>query len=141
LAAYERRWAQVIAEALLPVDAVAGPLAGALDDTIDVGARYDEECARSPWHAALLLRGVLWLVWLAPVWLLRRPKSFGALPAGERVALLERILAHRRYPVRMAAMLLKLTICTVLLGDEHTLAQLGAYRLSPPAERVRRSAS
>jgi hypothetical protein len=124
---FERGWAATIARGLVP----AGTLDGALDG-IDLGARYAEECALSPWYAALLFRSSLWLTWLAPLWMLGRPRSFGGLDAEAQVAMLERLLKHRVYTVRMAGMFLKLAICTLLLGDESTLAQIGAYRLAPP---------
>jgi hypothetical protein len=125
---FERRWAAVVARALVP----AGALGGALDQ-IDLGKRYADECAVSPWHAAIVFRASLWLTWLAPVWMLARPRTFGGLDADAQVALLEKLLKHRRYLVRMASMMLKIAICSLLLGDESTLAQLGAYRLPPPA--------
>jgi hypothetical protein len=133
---FERRWAGVIAQALVPADALDGAT-----DGIDFGARYDDECARSPWHAALLMRASLWLTWLAPVWLYGRAHTFGSLEPRSRVAVLERLLGDHRYTVRMTAMFLKLIVCTLLLGDPATLAQLGAYRLTPPSALTRRSAS
>jgi len=136
LQSFERRWAVTIAGALLPASALDGALGG-----IDAGARFDDECARSPWHGALLLRASLWLTWLAPLWLLGRLHTFGSLDEAARVALLERLLKHERYTVRMVAMFLKLMTCTLLLGDIDTLAQLGAYRLLPPSSLPRRSAA
>ena len=127
LSSFERRWAATIARALVPADALGGTLAG-----IDLGRRYAEECALSPWHAAIVFRASLWLTWLAPLWMRSHARTFGGLDGDARVALLERILKHRRYLVRMAGMFLKLSICSLLLGDESTLAQLGAYRLAPP---------
>jgi hypothetical protein len=128
LFAFERRWAATIGHALVP----PGALAGALDN-VDVGARYAEECAISPWYAALAFRASLWLTWLAPVWMLGRMRSFGGVDADTRVVVLERLLKHRRYELRMAALFLKLAICGMLLGDAPTLAQLGAYKLRKSA--------
>lgn len=128
LFAFERRWAAAIGRALVP----AGALGGALDG-IDLGARYAEECAISPWYAALAFRASLWLTWLGPVWLLGRARLFGGADEATRVVVLERLLGHRVYFVRMAALFLKLAMCTLLLGDTATLAQLGAYRLRSSA--------
>jgi hypothetical protein len=125
LAEHERRWAATIARALIPPGAMRGRLEG-----IDVAERYDAECARSPWHAALLMRGVLYLTWLSPLFAYGRLRTFGSLDAIGQASLLERLLYSNRYPVRMAAMFLKLTICTLVLGDEPTLKQIGAYRLN-----------
>jgi hypothetical protein len=124
---FERRWVQTIARALVPPDALDGAL-----DGIDVGARYDEELRSSPWTAALVLRLAVWATWLSPMWLRARPQTFGGLDEAARVALLERLLKHRVYPVRMMMMVLKLTLCQLLLGDTATLAQLGAYDLPRP---------
>ncbi len=88
-----------------------------------------------------LFRASLWLTWLAPLWLLGRVRTFGGLDGATRVALLERLLKHPRYTVRMTGLFLKLAICTLLLGDEATLAGLGAYRLPPPMTLGKRSAS
>ena len=128
LAPFERRWAATIARALVP----EGALSGALDQ-IDVGARYAEECAVSPWYAALAFRASLWLTWLAPLWMLGRLRPFTGVDGETRVVILERLLKHQRYVLRMAALFLKLAICGMLLGDVPTLAQLGAYRLRKPA--------
>jgi len=139
LANFERRWAATIGHALVPPDALAG--AGIDLGPIDLGARYAEECAISPWYAALAFRASLWLTWLAPVWLFGRPRTFGGVDDETRVAVLERILKHRRYVVRMSALFLKLAICGMLFGDAPTLAQFGAYRLPPPVPLGKRSAS
>ena len=125
LAAHERRWVAVIARALIPPGALGGNL-----DAIDVGGRYEEECAHSPFSAALLMRAALYLAWLAPVFVYGRLRTFGSLDAIGQASLLDRLLKSNRYAVRMAAMFLKLTICTLVLGDERTLRHIGAYRLS-----------
>ena len=124
---FERRWASAIGRALVPSDALAG--SGIDLGRIDVGARYAEECAISPWYAALAFRASLWLTWLAPLWLLGRAHTFAGVDGDTRVLVLERLLKHERYMVRMAALFLKLAILGMLLGDEPTLAQIGAYRL------------
>ncbi len=130
---FERDWAQTIGRALVP----AGVLDGATDG-IDLGARYAEECAVSPWYAALVFRASLWLTWLAPVWLTGRLRTFGGVDGETRVAILERLLKHRAYTVRMAALVLKLAVASLLFGDEATLARLGAYKLTAPAQLTRK---
>ncbi len=131
LFAFERRWAATIGHALVPPDAP-----GVADfhlERIDIGARYADECALSPWYVALIFRASLWLTWLAPLWLLGRLHTFAGVDGETRVVVLERLLKHRRYTVRMAGLFLKLTMCGLLLGDEPTLAQIGAYKLSRTA--------
>ena len=128
---FERRWAATIARALVPAGALAG--SGVDLEAIDVGARYAEECAISPWYAALAFRASLWLTWLAPLWLLGRLHTFAGVDGETRVVVLERLLKHKRYFVRMAGLFLKLAICGLLLGDEPTLAGIGAYKLRKSA--------
>ena len=128
---FERRWAATIARALVPEGALAG--SGVDLGAIDVGARYAEECAISPWYAALAFRASLWLTWLAPLWLLGRLRTFAGVDGETRVVVLERLLKHKRYFVRMAGLFLKLAICGLLLGDEPTLAGIGAYKLRKSA--------
>ena len=130
---FEERWAGLIGHALVPKGALGGTL-----DAIDIGKRYADECAISPWYAALAFRASLWLTWLAPVWLMLRPRTFGGVDGETQVAILERLLKHRIYFVRMAALFFKLAVCTLLLGDEETLAGLGAYKLTPPAALKRK---
>lgn len=125
LATHERRWVDVIAGALIPPGALSGRLTG-----IDVAARYDAECARSPFGPALLMRAALYIVWLAPIFAYGRLRTFASLDPIGQASLLERLLGSRRYAIRMAATFLKLTICTLVLGDEPTLKQIGAYKLT-----------
>jgi len=130
---FEVGWADRIGRALVP----RGALDGEVDD-IDIGARYAEECAISPWYAALAFRASLWLTWLSPLWLMAQPRSFGSVDEQTQIAILERLLKHRVYFVRMAALFFKLAVCTLLLGDEATLASLGAYKLVPRAKLARK---
>jgi hypothetical protein len=139
MAPFEIDWARGIARALVPPNELSGVLAGAFDD-IDAGQRYADECAASPWHAALLLRASLWLTWLAPVWLYGRLATFGGLDGERQTELLERLLSHKLYLVRTTGMFLKLIICQVLLCDQPTQARLGAYDLVQQP-LARRSAS
>jgi len=130
MAAFEIEWARVLGRALVPAEAL-GPGLQRTVARVDVGERYAAECATSPWHVGLLLRASLWLTWLAPLWLYGRLCTFGGLDARAQAAVLHRLLLHKQYLVRTTATFLKLTLCQVLLGDEETLAELGAYQLQP----------
>jgi hypothetical protein len=127
---FELDWVRTITRALLPPHVLGGAL-----DGLDAAPAFDRDMARSPWFAALGLRLSLWLTWLAPVWLLGHAQTFGAVDAATQIEILERLFKHSSYVVRMAAMLLKLTLCTVALGDERVLRQLGAYDLARAAAR------
>jgi hypothetical protein len=124
---FELRWARVAGRSLVP----PGTLAGAVD-AIDLPARLEREMMLSPWEVALAMRFSLWLLWLSPIFFLARPATFGGVDDETRVALFERLFKSRLYVIRMAAMLLKLTLCTLILGDERVLAELGAYDLQQP---------
>jgi hypothetical protein len=126
---FEQRWAREIGRALLPL----GMLGGSVDD-VDIGERWADECRRSRWDAALLLHVSLWLAWLAPLWMGRALRTFGGLDKNARVEVLEALLKSPRYLIRMAALFLKLTACSLVLGDERALKQLGAYDYDRPVQ-------
>lgn len=66
--------------------------------------------------AGLGLRFALWMVALAPVWLLGRFTTFSKLARAERTEVLSRLLRHTSLTVRELALLLKLTAAFALLG-------------------------
>src|SRR5205823_5104292 len=111
-------WAGVIGEAFFAV-----PCA-------DMGPGLARILLKSPWWAALFVRLALWLVYVSPVWMRGRPRSFAALAEEEREGLLEDLLLHRVYVVREAAAILKLFLCMVALGNQQALSRIGAYDLS-----------
>jgi hypothetical protein len=128
---FEVRWARVVGRAVVP----CGVLGGAVDD-LDAGALFREDCALSPAAATLGMRAALWLTWFAPLWMSFRFRTFGGLDAPAQVALLERLLKAKSYIIRMAVTLLKITFCSLLLGDKRVLQAWNAYdldRLPAPA--------
>jgi hypothetical protein len=130
LFSWERRWAGTIARALLPSSCLGGQTSGR-----DAAALIAVEVSHGPWFDTLLVRAGLWLIWLSPLWHLLRFRTFGGLLPEAREALLERLLHHRRYSIRQIVNYMKMLVCMVILGDEPTLANLGAYRPKlPPAE-------
>ena len=128
LTSFELRRAALIARTFIP----KGVLAGTTDD-LDAAALLREDDTHSPWHASLLLRAAVWMVWLSPLWTFMGLRTFGGLGEEARAALLDRLLHHDAYPVRQAVMYLKLCTCNVLLGSERVLAHLGAYKPGKPA--------
>jgi hypothetical protein len=136
LTTFELRRAALIARTFIP----KGVLAGTTDD-LDAAALLREDDTHSPWHASLLLRGAVWLVWLSPLWTFTGLRTFGGLAEEARADLLGRLLHHDAYPVRQAVMYLKLCACNVLLGSERVLAHLGAYRLGKPAPQAANAAA
>ena len=117
----------MIARTFVPLGSLAGTT-----DVLDAGPLLAEDDSHSPWHASLLLRAAIWLVWLAPLWTLRALRFFGGLGEDDRALLLEELLHHRAYPVRQAVNYLKLVSCSVTLGSLQVLKHLEAYRLAGP---------
>ena len=115
---FEVDWAERIGRALVPRGALGG-----IADGVDIGARYAEECAISPVVRGLRLPCVLVAdVAGAAVDARAAAHGFGGVDGETQVAVLERLLKHRVYTVRMAALFLKLAVCGMVLGDEPTLA-------------------
>ena len=123
----EQRWGAIIARTFVPLGSLAGST-----DALDAGPLLAEDDRHGPWHASLLLRAAIWLVWLAPLWTFRSPRSFGGLGEEDRALLLESLLHHRSYPVRQSLNYLKLVSCSVTLGSLRVLEHLQAYRLAGP---------
>jgi len=82
--------------------------------------------------AALGLRLSVWLVALAPIWLLGRCVTFSKLALREQSELLGRLLRHRSLGVRELVMLLKLTAAIALLGTPSVRARSGYDSVAKP---------
>jgi hypothetical protein len=75
--------------------------------------------------AALGLRVAIWMVALAPLWLLGRLNTFSKLALRDRTDLLGRLLSHHSFVVRELTLLLKLTAAMALLGTASVRARSG----------------
>jgi hypothetical protein len=116
---WEQSWAIEVLEAFAPSardtaqsDAGLAPREG----EVDYLRAYRRMHAGSTPLAALGLRFALWMVALAPIWLLGRLITFSELARAERTELLSRLLRHTSLVVRELALLLKLTAAIALLG-------------------------
>jgi hypothetical protein len=100
----ERNWARCVLGAMFPSGAHPR-VPGA--DVVDGGAVLDEVCRTVPARVALGLRAAVWMVALAPLFVLFRLRTLPALeaPARERVVLA--LLSSRLYFVRQLTLLLK----------------------------------
>jgi len=87
--------------------------------------------------AGLGLRLALWMVALAPVWLLGRFVTFTQLARAERTELLSRLLRHTSLTVRELALLLKLTAAFALLGTPSVRERSGYDKPQVAASVVR----
>ena len=91
--------------------AATGALVAESVDAAHVKRFLGELAARAPWHVSWGLRALLWLVWLAPLLLALRLKTFLSIDEPGRVALWQRALRHERYVVRQLALVVKAIAC------------------------------
>lgn len=122
----EARWAEVIGRGFAP----QGIVLGGIVDGAPIGEGMRDEARQSPWYFAIGLRAAILMVWLAPIWRRGRLRTFGGLAPEEQVALLELLMKSRVYFIRLALMLLKLTVCMILVGEERALRRVGAYHMT-----------
>jgi hypothetical protein len=121
---FERRWVLAIFEAVLPSGEAELPLGA---DQAPLGRFLDDFLARAPLTAVLGLRASLWLLMLAPPFVLGRARTFLGLSPPERVALLDRLRCSEVYLVRESAMLFKIVGCLGLCGLAPLQQRLGIF--------------
>lgn len=101
---FELAWADAAFDAIFPSPpASPEPPSRALVHGIaqmKPGAFLDATLSAAPLEASLGLRVTLWMIALAPLFVLRRFATIASLDASERERLLERLLASRIYAVR-----------------------------------------
>jgi len=121
---FERRWLVRVFEAVLPPG----------DPTLALGAAQapmgnfvDDFLARAPLPAVLGLRAGLWLVMLAPLLVLGRPRTFLGLSPADRFALLDRLRKSDLYLVRESATLFKIVACLGFCGLPPIQQRIGIY--------------
>jgi hypothetical protein len=125
---FERRWLVAVFETVLPAGEAALPL-GAADAPL--GRFVDDFLARAPLTAVLGLRGALWLIMLAPLVMLGRPRTFLGLPPADRIALLERLRRSDHYLVRESAVLFKIVGGLGFCGLAAVQQHLGIHPTDP----------
>lgn len=121
---FERRWVVAIFETVLPAGERALPL-GAADAPL--GRFLDDFLARAPLMAVLGLRASLWLLMLAPLFVLRRPRTLLGLSRPDRLAVLERLRRSDVYLVRESALLFKIVGCLGFCGLAPVQQRLGIF--------------
>ena len=111
---FERRWRDDLCAAALPgYEAVASE---------QFWRRFHATAAPT---FRLGLRASVWALTLAPLLRLRRPRTFGHLPAAERDATLVRSVEHRSRLVRDLAGALRLAVCMAYFADPDVRARAG----------------
>jgi hypothetical protein len=103
LLAVERRWAHAAFETIFP-----GSDGGFVSiEQMDVDGFLHEVCARVPLKAAVGLKLAVWIVALAPLFVLGRLATIRSLAKAEREMVLARLLASKTYAIRQLVFILK----------------------------------
>ena len=103
LSSIERRWAHAAFETIFP-----GTEGGFVSiERMDLDGYLRELCTRVPFKAALGLRVGIWIVALAPLFLLGRLATIVSLAKADREAIVARLLASKAYVVRQLVFVLK----------------------------------
>jgi hypothetical protein len=132
LLGFERRWLLVIFDTVAPKGAVQGS-AGVVH--APMGAFIDDLIANAPAHFLLGIRACLWVVMLAPLFVLRQPRTFLGLTMSDRLELLERLGRSSIYVVREMPLLFKTIACLGLCGLPDVQSGVGIHPTdtTPPA--------
>jgi hypothetical protein len=104
---FERVWARAALDAIYPSAASKDLPVGI--SAFDVDSFFDDLFLRLPLVTALGLRAAIWMVALAPLFVLHRLSTIARLGSGDRNLLILRLLGSQRYAVRQLVMALKAT--------------------------------
>jgi hypothetical protein len=124
---FERVWARAALETIYPTAASRELPLGI--SVFDVDSFFDDLLVRLPLLTALGLRAAIWLVALAPLFVLHRLSTIARLGATDRRVLILRLLGSQRYAVRQLVYALKAT-GGLLYGSSATVR---GRVLHPPA--------
>lgn len=119
----EISWAEASMGAIFPGSRDAG-----LTDirAMDLRGFLAQVMATVPFQAALGLRLAVWIVALAPLFVLRRFATIAGVDQAERESVIEKLLASRSYPVRSLVMILKTIGALLYAGDDAVRARMNA---------------
>jgi hypothetical protein len=105
LTATENRWAEAAFGAIFPSNAHPKLRTGIVE--LDVPTFLTDLRSRVPYRSALGLRLAIWMVALAPIFVLHRFRTITGLDPKAREALVGALLVSSIYPVRQLVILLK----------------------------------
>ena len=111
--AFERTWAVSVLEGFAPS---GGPGLSPEADEVDYLGALQKMMRASTGRAAFGLRVAVWIVALAPMWMLGKVGTIRSLAPAGRAELLRRLLAHRFFLVRELTLLLKLGACMAIFA-------------------------
>jgi hypothetical protein len=130
---FERRWLVRVFELLLPRGSDARLEMGGAD--VPLGRFVDDIVTRASMEFVTGLRLSLWLVMLAPWFLIRRRRTLLGLSPEERTIVLERLRTNQLYLVREALLVLKTFACLAFCGLPQVQDALGIHPIDrdPPS--------
>jgi len=105
LTQFELRWARAALEAMYPSGACAALALGI--GALDIEGFLADARSRAPAEAAFGLRVAIWIVALAPLFILRRARTIATIPQGDREVVLRALLRSPIYFVRQLVVFLK----------------------------------
>lgn len=114
LARFEVRWALAAFGAIFPSGADAKIPLGI--EALDLEGYLNDLRSRVPFRVALGLRLALWMVALAPLFVLRRAATVASLEPAARAELVSRLAQSPIYAVRQLVLLLK-TVGAILFAN------------------------
>jgi hypothetical protein len=123
LSDFERRWLLVVFETVLPTREASRLPASVASAPMD---RFvDDLVRRAPAHFVLGLRACLWILMLAPPFVLGRLCTFVSLPFAERLALLDKLGTSESYVIREMPLLFKTVACLGVCGLPEVQKSIG----------------
>ena len=105
LLGFEKRWAQAAVSGIFPVR--EGARVNVPYDTVDIGGSFDETLEIVPFRVAIGMRLAIWLIALAPLFVIGRFATIASLGLVERDRVLARLIASPMYLVRQMTLLFK----------------------------------
>lgn len=125
----ETRWAESALEAIFPGSNEMG-----LSDirTMDVGGFLRDLMREVPWKAALGIRLAVWLVALAPLFVVGRFATIARLGRSDRERVVAMLVASSSYVVRSLVLVLKAVGALLYAADRGVRARM----MPPPASGV-----
>jgi hypothetical protein len=126
----ETTWAEAAMGAIFPGSSDAG-----LADirAMDVRGFLSQIMRTVPFQAALGLRLAVWIVALAPLFVLGRFTTVVGLDQAAREQLIVRLLANRSYALRSLVLILKTIGALLYAGDDAVRARMNAPSPQPQA--------
>lgn len=130
---FERSWAAAAFDAVFP-DGTALPHGIA---RMNPGRYFAETIQGSPLEQAVGLRLTLWIVALAPLWVLGRPRTIAGLGPEDRGRVLERLLTSPAYAIRQLMLGFKSVAAILYATSPEIRAAMTTPRIAPALTPLR----